>query len=113
MAFVLTEGSNVTCGHGGTVSTTSRAKLKVRGDSVLLRNGIELRSVQPGTCSNQQNYAQGLRKCSTVSTVVSGEARKLRVDGSAVMLETLHGATDGNPIGTLHANANQDKLTAI
>ncbi len=121
MANVLTTASTVTCGydpagltHGGRVSTTSSAKLKVQGNSVLLKNGIERQSISAlNACNNPENESQGLLKCSSVLSVLAGEATKLTVNGKPVMLDPLQGTTDGNPPGTLHADANQAKLTAI
>jgi len=53
-----------------------------------------------------------------VSSVTSGEATKLKVNGQAVMLDTLSGTTDGmvaktTPQMLLSATAGQTKLTAI
>jgi hypothetical protein len=48
-----------------------------------------------------------------VNAIISGDAVKLTAGGSAVMLDSLSGTTDGNPIGTLPATAEQTKLTAV
>jgi hypothetical protein len=118
MAAVLTTGSNVTCGHKGTVTVMSSAKLSVSGNSVLLKTGIASQPVSgcaivpmpppPGPVS---------KKCLTVTSVDSGEATKLTAGGKPVVLETLAGETDGVMAGVtpqllLSGTAGQTKLTA-
>jgi hypothetical protein len=107
------------CGHGGTLTTTGAPKLKVAGNPVLQKTGIMGQSVSgcitpiapppPGPPSSP---------CHTVASVITGEATKLKVSGSPVMLETLTGTTDGVVAGTtpqtlLSATAGQTKLTAV
>jgi hypothetical protein len=118
MPGALTTGSTVLCGHGGTVSTTSSAKLKVSGNAVLLKDGIANQSVSgcltvvtpppPGPVSTP---------CLSVTAVDSGEATKLKAGGKPVVLETLKGETDGKvanvtPQLLLSATAGQSKLKA-
>lgn len=112
MASVLIQNSSVTCGHQGTVETSSSAKLKVNGQPVLLKNSINQKSVTTGSCSTVPDESKGITKCETVVSVTAGEATKLKVGGQGVMLDTLSGTTDGNPIGNVPATANQNKLTA-
>jgi hypothetical protein len=119
MPGVLTKGSNVTCGHGGTVVTSSPAKLKVNGQAVLLKDGIASKPVSGCTTPPASDPSGPTAiPCATVTSVDLGEATKLKVDGSAVMLETLAGKTDGmvakmTPQTLLSATAGQNKLTAI
>ena len=120
MSGVLTISSNVTCGHNGKVQTSSSAKLTVNGQAVLLKDSIASKSI--ATCSTKPAAdASGTptdAPCITVSSVDSGGATKLTAGGSAVMLETLAGQTDGmvtkvTPQLLLSATAGQSKLTAV
>jgi hypothetical protein len=52
------------------------------------------------------------KPCTSVVSV-TGAASKLKVGGQGVMLEnTIGGTTDGNPVGSVGATANQAKLKA-
>jgi hypothetical protein len=117
MANVLTMASTIQCGptseepltplHGGTVAKLSAAKLKVNGQSVLVK-----RSIGPLITGCKTPPTSSTSPCTAVSTVLLGEATKLKVNNTqAVMLETLTGTT--NQGGDLSAEANQTKLTAI
>jgi hypothetical protein len=113
MAKVLTTASRVLCGpdtgtHGGRVSTASSARLRVNGNPVLLRSGVG-----PAVPDCKTPSSSSTKPCTSVLTVVGGEAGKLRVGGNPVMLDTIGGTTDGVPPGTVPASAEQDKLTAI
>lgn len=114
MPNVLTTTSRVLCGpdtgnHGGRVATASAAKLTVAGNPVLLRSGIGPSLSAP--CKTPASSPS--KPCTAVTSIVAGGAVKLTAGGSAVMLDTLAGTTDGNPIGTLPAAAEQTKLTAV
>lgn len=119
MPGVLTTGSNVICGHGGTVATSGVSKLKVSGNPVLLKTGIMGQSVSGcKTPTVVPPPPPPSSPCHTVASVISGEATKLKVSGSPVMLETLTGTTDGIVAGVtpqllLSATAGQTKLTAV
>lgn len=119
MPGVLTTGSSVICGHGGTVSTTGVSKLKVSGNPVLQKTGIMGKSVSScGTPTVVPPPPPPSSPCHTVVSVITGEAIKLKVSGSPVMLETVTGTTDGivagvTPQTLLSATAGQTKLTAV
>ena len=122
MSGVLTTASNVTCGHQGTVSTSSSTKLQVNGSAVLLQAGIAGQSLGSPPCSTVAK-ADGSgtptdKPCMTVASVTTtSAATKLQANGTAVMLDTLAGTTDGmvgkvTPQTSLSATAGQSKLTA-
>jgi hypothetical protein len=116
MAKVLTMASQVLCGvsapklHGGTVTTTSSAKLTVSNNAVLLSTSL-------GAVAGCLNAPppMGATPCTKVLTVLPvSMATKLLAGGSGVLLEsTLKGTTLGVPVGTLSATAIQNKLTAV
>lgn len=118
MAAVLTQNSNVSCGHGGSVVATGTPKLTINGSPVLLRTGIAGRAVSVCTTPPASDAGGPTAKaCLTVTAVDSGEASKLTVGGSGVMLATLTGKTDGmvaktTPQLLLSATAGQTKLVA-
>lgn len=120
MAAVLTENSNVTCGHTGSASTSGVSKLTVNGHPVLLESGIANKTVN--NCVTPTASDSSMRPtdkpCTLVSSVTGGAAAKLKVKGQPVMLDTLAGSTDGmvggvTPQNLLSATAAQTKLTAI
>jgi hypothetical protein len=113
MAGVLTTGSSVRCGHGGTVRVSSSAKLSVAGQKVLVADGIDGKSVSTcGTPTTDKSKA-----CTSVIKTTAGAATKLTAGSMPVYLDTLAGTTDGVVGGTtpqtlLAASAGQSKLTA-
>ena len=109
MPAVLTTGSTVGCGHDpGRVTTSSSAKLTVKGEPVLLETSIVGKSVSG--CSTAQSSSTS--PCKSVVSLASGRATKLTAGGRPVVLSTLAGATDGVPAGPLKASGVQTKLTA-
>lgn len=120
MAGVLTAASTVECGHSGAVSTSGESKLKVSGSGVLLKSGINSKSVSSAcslTDTTDSSGSPATLKCKTVTSVTAGEATKLKVSGSPVMLDSLAGGTDGMATkGTLatalKGTAGQSKLKA-
>lgn len=122
MPKVLTTASTVLCDvflplplphHGGTVTTTSTAKLTVGGKPVLVASSLGPIPAPGGTpCATV--VAAGETPCTAVVTVLPASvASKLTVGGSPVVLETLTGTTNGVPPGALSAAANQTTLTAV
>ncbi len=117
MPGVLTTSSNCTCGHSGTVSTSSSTKLQVSGSAVLLQAGIAGQTVSGCATPPASAPSPIATKCMTVTSVTAGTSTKLQADGQPVMLDTLAGATDGTvanvtPQTLLSATAGQSKLTA-
>ena len=92
--------------HGGKAVTTSTAKLAVGGKQVLVAASL-------GAIASCANSAPGEIKCTKVLTIIAGNATKLTVAGSPVLLDTLKGTTNGNPVGALAATAGQLTLTAV
>ncbi len=115
---VLTTSSNCTCGHSGSVATSSSTKLQVSGNAVLLQTGIAGQSVSGcATPPASDNSGPTATKCMTVASVTAGTSAKLQAGGQPVMLDTLAGTTDGmvgkvTPQTLLSATAGQSKLTA-
>lgn len=119
MPNVLTTGSTVLCGpltpagvpippHVGKVITISTAKLTVQGQPVLLETSIVGQTIAPGCLVPVPGVA-----CKAVISIATTRSLKLMVNGSPVLLEPLTGVASGNPAGTLGAQANQIKLTAV
>jgi len=109
----------VTCGHSGNVAVTSTQKLRVNNNPVLVKASIESKVIAGcATVPASDPSGPTAKPCTAVSSVTSGEATKLKVNGQAVMLDTLSGTTDGmvaktTPQMLLSATAGQTKLTAI
>jgi hypothetical protein len=110
-------GSMVTCGHGGTVQTTSSAKLTVNKMAVLLEISIDAKAVSNCTTVPKSDTSGIIDKtCTTVTAIAAGAATKLTISKQFVMLDTLKGSTDGivgkAPQLLLQGTANQTKLIA-
>src|SRR5262245_43496529 len=100
MGNVLTAASDVECGHKRHVTVTGASKLTVGGSGVLVSAGVVGASVPPLSCSTKPSSST--KPCSSVASILpSSLATKLKVNGQPVVLDTLHGATDGNPTGAL------------
>lgn len=118
MPNVLTTQSTVACGHGGTAAVVSSAKLAVNGMPVLLEAGVAGATIGAcGTTPAADASGPTAAPCSAVSTVDSGRAAKLTVDGAPVLLDSLTGSTNGmvaklTPQTLLTATAGQQKLSA-
>ncbi len=123
MAGVLTKASEVLCGpksqHGGTVSVSSAAKLRVDESPVLIESSISGKSVADCqiVASSDSSGTPLDKPCSKVRAVTAGWATKLTADGKKVMLDSLQGNTDGlvskTPQAALKGTAKQTKLTAV
>ncbi len=112
MAKVLTTASTVVCGHGGTATVSSSAKLTVQGQKVLLADGPPSWTIAVG-CS-QTNTNNSEKPCTKIASVTAGKSSKLTVGGVKVLLDSLGGVTDGAPKNTdLSATAGQNKLESV
>ncbi len=107
MASVLTTGSNIDCGHMGSVALKGNDKLKVGGNPVVVQGGVG-----PGLSKPCSLVTSGNTKQCTTATASGGTAGKLNVGGSPVVLDSVSVTTDGQPTGTPVVTANQNKLTA-
>jgi hypothetical protein len=114
MSEVLTVQSTVSCPHQGkvTVPIPSQARLRVGGLSVLV-SGVTFPPISD--CKTRTSVPSGTTQCLAVKTVTGGQAPKLSVGGTPVLLETLAGTTTGltptEPTGpVLSAAAGQTRL---
>jgi hypothetical protein len=107
MANVLTTGSNIDCGHQGSVALSGAGKLKVGGNPVVLQGDIGPGLSIPCTLQPSTNT-----KPCTTATPSGGASQKLMVGGTPVMLDSVSVTTDGQPAGVPVATASQSKLTA-
>ena len=100
----------ILCTHAtpGKVTVAATGRLTVAGAAVLLATDVTGADV---VCAASPP-PQGIVKCSKVATVTAGPAARLTVGGTAVVLDSLAGTTDGlpPPIG-LTVTAGQQRLT--
>jgi hypothetical protein len=114
MAFVVTEGASISCGHvpGKVSATASQTKLTVAGKGVLLAADVTKKPVancpvKPAAPATEPT------PCLTCNNVTAGESHKLTLKGKPVLLSTLAGTTDGKPPGVLSVISQpQTKLSA-
>ena len=120
MSKPLTNAGDVLCGHSGKAVLASTAKLKVSGQSVLLKTDIAGKPVS-GCAIVLASDSGGVsdKPCLNVASVTAGEATKLKVNGVPVILDDqLAGTTDGmqahtTPLTALSGSAVQSKLKAV
>jgi len=115
MAKVLTEATNLTCPNNGTVSKSSSAKLRVSGHAVLLESqvpGWTIPGVPDPSACTQTDTSSGQVPCTKVISVTAGQAAKLTVGGSKVLLDSLEATTNGVPNNALSASPGAAKLQA-
>jgi len=99
MTFVVTEASDVECAHHGAAALTAvQPKLTVSGKGVLVKTDLLL-ALLSGCI--QTNTNAGEVPCSKVDSLTSGEATKLTVRGSAVLLDSFAATTIGKPQNSL------------
>lgn len=111
MAYVLTTGSLVSCGHSGTATLISSAKLEVNGQPVLIESEATSWSLTKTPCSQA---GSGGTSCTNISSISTGKSSKLTVNNSPVLLDSLAGMTNGSPANTnLSATALQTKLESV
>ena len=117
MPAVLTATATVDCGHGGKVSVVGSPKFSVQSAGVLLKTGIEMKSVGVPPCGIPIPPS-GNVKCTAVVAVTTTPALKLTVQSQPVVLMPLTGTTNGavgglTPQLKLNATGAQTKLTAV
>lgn len=111
MAKVLTVGSTMQCGHGGTAVLSGNAKLTVNGKSVLLESDFASWSIAVGCSQTNTNASEVV--CAKVLGISAGKSSKLTVSGKAVLTDDLEGSTSGAPKNTdLSASSDQSILEA-
>jgi hypothetical protein len=110
MPAVLTTNSTLVCAHGGSVTTSGSTKLKVLNGNVLTISGVPAWSI--AGCGQTSGSSKPCTK--VLPPLAAGVSTKLRVGGSAAVLATLSGTTEGAPApGPVTAqSANQGKLVA-
>jgi hypothetical protein len=111
MPAVLTSSSVIACLHQGTVKAVpSQSKLLVDGKPALVK--ADLAAAAVAGCTNLPTPAAPSLKPCTTATGNRGDAMRLTVDGSPVLLDTAGGTTDSAPLATFSVTAaGQDKLT--
>jgi hypothetical protein len=111
MATVLTAQAVIGCGHGGTVTiVASQATLSAGGAAVLVAG--DLTGAVITKCQTVVT-APAIKKCTSVLAVTGGSAARLSAGDKPVLLDSVTGTTDGNPVGSLTVTAaGQTVLTA-
>jgi hypothetical protein len=120
MPAVLTTASAVECDHGGSVATSSSAKLSVDGNPVLVYPSSVMGKAVAGCTTVPASDSSGTTHitCTAVGPVTPGSANKLTVGGQPVALDTLGGETNGmaareTPQALAAPDARQLKLSTV
>jgi hypothetical protein len=78
--------STVTCLHSGQVQTSSTERLRVNGNAVLV--GKSINGMRIDGCKTISDPDKGDIPCQQVTGVLTGFAKKLKVNDQPVVLET-------------------------
>ena len=110
MAQVLTKNSTLTCGpppHGGTISVSPTAKLRVDNASVLVKSDVVNASISGCGAQTMSTAA-----CTSVASVLTKESTKLTVNGVPVLIDLTGTTAPATSTGPLLALPVQTKLKA-
>jgi hypothetical protein len=90
------------------MTPTGQSKLRIMGNLVLTSAGATTWPIAGCTQTGGPPTP-----CTLLSEITTGESIKLKVNGAPVLMDNLTGVTNGAPVGSVSAQANQSKLTAI
>jgi hypothetical protein len=111
MPAVMTTAGSIKCAHGATAALSSSDKLKVSGQSVLLKSDVDAWSFD-ANCA-QKDASSGQVQCSKIVSVTGGVATKLKVGGTPVLLASFAAQSNGKPDASVAAqSAGQSKLSS-
>lgn len=119
MPQVLTEQSTLQCAHAGSVQlVASQSKLKVKGAAVLVQGDLDGKAISACPTPVQPPPPGPVSKpCLLIASTIEGVARRLKVGGKGVLLQTIQGQTDGQvanvPQTWSVADAGQTKLQTV
>lgn len=91
----LTNSSQISCPHQGTVKPASSAKLTIGGSPVLLSDEWSVWKIV--ACTTPLNPNTPTKPCEKVVSLSNGEAGKLSVGGVPVLLGSAEATADGIP----------------
>lgn len=86
----LTEGDKLLCVHGGTITPKPQGErsMKLDGKPVLVEEDVL------NATPNCQGFPPGVPPCTKVTSILSGKAKNITIDGEAPLLDTLMVITD-------------------
>jgi hypothetical protein len=109
-APILDMGCTIQCPHGGTVTVvTTNTKVKVGGNFAILKSDVM-------TVAGCAFTLPGPKPSPCLTVEWSAEAQKVKVDGTAVLLQTSVGlckSPDGAPQGPALVTGAQTKVMAL
>lgn len=115
MPQILTTGSRLGCPHGGTVQLSAgRSQLTVAGKPVLAKPDVMGKSIS-GCATPTSSGPPPTKQCTTVTSVIAGEAQLLSAGGMKVLTANALGLTDGlsgGPVQWTVTSAGQTLLEA-
>ena len=106
----LTLDALVVCAHelGKVKLVASQSWVTVEGRPVLVRADPEGRSI-----AGCPNIGPTIKPCTHTLTVKAGYSSLIRIDGQAVVLDSLKGLTDGTPPGVVEYKVNAPGQTLV
>ena len=110
MVTVVTRAGSLTCGHAGSPSLTSPAKLTVSREPVLLYADVPSFTPLSGCTFSTSS---GNKPCTAIAPSAGGLSSKLTAGSRGVLLQDLQAGTDNPPPPpSVTVLAGQSKLTA-
>ena len=104
MANVLVQSGSVSCANKGKAVLSGLGKLTIGGSTAMLLTDTTAWSIA-GCVSN--------KPCTKVLSVATGQSTKLTVGGTAVLLDSFTGNSDGDTPLVTADSAGQTKMTAV
>ncbi len=116
MDKIITSSSSILCPHGPPAGTVTPATGVVSGVLTIEGKGVLTGSLAQATvanCPEVTNTNTGTHQCTMVLTEVLGASSVLTVGGTAVLLASDQGTTDGLPLNKWSVtDAKQTVLSA-
>lgn len=98
MPYLLVEGTELVCDHGGAtrIRGAGQALVRIDGKQVLVKG-------DPGgqTISRCPNVGATIKPCTSTLPETKGDSTLIYIKGTPVCLDTVEGLTDGTPPGVV------------
>lgn len=95
---IIINTADIRCDHDGkVVNNPSQHWVEISGHPVLVADDPQGRTVK--VCPN---IGATMKPCTATLRVIKGYSAFIKIDGHAVVLDTLDGLTDGTVPGTVH-----------
>ena len=98
MLYLLVEGAELACDHGGatTIERAGQALVRIEGKRVLVRDDPKGEKIR-----GCPNVGATIKPCTITLPETRGDSTLVRIERNPVCLDTVEGLTDGTPPGVV------------